>query len=178
MRRLISLVAAGSLLFGLAIGASASAQAGTLSNGGVVVSWDDALMYEPAATDIKTYKFQYANNTGLEVLSLKLTLTDKFADAVGSPDSEIFLKVGQTGFLDLQNVVKSDLTEGLGPYTLTVRVEYWPSSGLSASETTAPFMFLSRTTPSTGETVRCINKKTLKIKTFKGTKCPAGWKKV
>lgn len=181
MRRTFLVLAASvGLVAGALVATASPAVAGTLETNGVVVSWDDSAMYAPAkgAFDSKDYKFQYANNSAFEVLTLKLTLTDKFGDDVASPDSDLFVKPGGTGFLDLSYVTYSKLTEGLGPYTLTLRVEFYPSSGLSASEVKAPFKFVSRAAPAPAKTVKCINKETLKIKTFKGTKCPAGWKKI
>ena len=160
------------------MGVSSPAQAGTLDTGGVVLSWDDSTFFAPEADGNKTYKFQFANNSGFEVLSLKATISDKFGDPLGIPGSDLFVKPGTTGFVDVSFVQYSELNNGLGPYTLTLRVEHYSSSGLGATEVTSPITFLSRTNPSAGKTVRCINKKTLKIKTFPGTKCPAGWKKV
>lgn len=163
------------LALGILVVVAPTATAGTLTAGGVALSWDDSTFYAPKDDlDLKEYKFTYANNSSTDAL-VTIDLTDKFGDKVGVGDFAS-AKPGQTGFLEISFVYAKKLTNGLGPYTLTMTVK--PFSG-SDAQATAPITFLSRAAGAApGKTVRCINKTTLKIKTFKGTKCPAGWKKI
>lgn len=157
------------------VGGVSPVQAGTLSAGGVTLSWDDGTMYAPKndAFDFKDYKFTYANNSATDA-SIQIEMTDKFSDKVGVGDIDL-AKPGQTGILEINLVTSKELTNGLGPYTLTLTVK--PFTG-SDSQATFPISFLSRDSGPAAKTVRCINKKTLSIKTYKATKCPSGWKLV
>jgi hypothetical protein len=189
VKKLAVLGASIALLGGALVGVAAPANAGQVDVQGASLSWDDATFYMP--TGCSRFKFNWANNTGRELLVLRMTLTDPFGDSVVN-DSKIGIDNGTSGFFDRQ-ICNHQLENGMGPYVVTLTIEDYTSIGGGAWSSSANLMFIPRpgtsapapaaTTPSTagrpgaGASIRCVNKKTFKIKTFKAKKCPKGWVK-
>jgi hypothetical protein len=112
-----------------------SASADGLSVLGGTVSWPDT-MY--VATGCSKYEIQYANGTGVELLSLGFDLTDPYGASVAW-DSQIGIKAGISGSWDIQ-ICSWKFTNGNGPYTMKVTVKDYAGTARSA---TKQIMFLT-----------------------------------
>jgi hypothetical protein len=186
IRRALSLFTAVIMVSGLSIGVSSVARAGQLDVQGASLSWDDSTFYMP--TGCSRFKFNWANNTGRRLLKLGFTMTDPFGDSVAW-DSKIGIESGTSGFFDEQ-ICRHQLENGLGPYTVTLTIEDYTSMGAGAFAASGQLNFIPRpgSAPAPSETakrpgasgaaqVRCVNRNTFVVKTFKRKACPRGWVK-
>ena len=140
IRKVFAVVAAGAVAFsGLLVGAPA-AQAGSLNVLGVTMSWDDSTMYAPQLCSI--YKFRYNNGFGGRLSTMGFTLTDPYGNQVAR-STEIGVPAGASGIWNEQ-ICKQQLSNGLGPYTMTLQIEDYYSSSQEAS---TPFYFIERPSP-------------------------------
>ena len=82
---------------------------------GFSVTWSDT-MYFP--TGCSNFSFKYQNNTGMKLLQVGFILTDPWGEKVAD-NSLIGAPSGGSGTWNEQ-ICKSSLKNGLGPYTINV----------------------------------------------------------
>ena len=140
IRKVFALVAAGAVAFSGALISAPAAQAGSLNVLGVTMSWDDSTMYAPQGCS--RFKFSYYNGFGGMLLRIAYTLTDPYGNQVAW-DSEIGVPAGASGTWNDQ-ICSFALSNGLGPYTMTLEIEDYYSSSREAS---TPFYFIERPSP-------------------------------
>jgi hypothetical protein len=189
VKRLSVFAASIALVMGGLIGVASPANAGQVEVQGASISWDDATFYMP--TGCSRFQFNWSNQTGRRLLALRLSMTDPFGDSVVS-DSKIGIESGTSGFFDRQ-ICRHQLENGLGPYRVTLTIEDYTSLGGGAWASTADLNFIPRPgeapaptqtaapaqtpKPTAAKPIRCVNKKTFAVKSFKAKKCPRGWVK-
>jgi hypothetical protein len=146
----------------------------TLEVSGFSVSWPK-VMYLPSGCS--RFEFKYVNNSPKKFLEVGFELKDQFGGSVAS-DSLIGAPPGRTGIWDEQ-ICKSALDSGVGPYKIKVYIEDYSSAGGGTLEEYSDVYFTQRPTASTSKTtsIKCV--KGSQTKTVAGTKpkCPTGWKK-
>lgn len=111
------------------------------------VSWDASAFYEP--TGCSSFNFDYVNGTGIRLLEFSMELKSRFGDKLAD-QSVIGMPAGTSGRWSTQ-ICKSALTDGRGPYTVTLHVEDYNGSVRTAD---AQLTFLSRTSTVTAPTVK------------------------
>ena len=116
------------------------AQAASADVMGATVSWDDSKMFRPSGCS--RYMFNYSNGTGIRLLILGFSLTDPYGNVVAN-NSQIGINPGITGNWNTQ-ICRSQVSNGLGPYTLTVEIKDYAGSVRNAS---APFSFVEPPAP-------------------------------
>ncbi len=134
-------LAALAIAAGFAIGGPASpAQAApSIDVFGFKVSWQDQ-MYFP--TGCSNFEFQYENNTGFALLQVGFILTDPWGEKVAD-NSLIGAPTGGSGVWDEQ-ICKSSLKNGLGPYTIKVYIQDYSSRGGNTREKFSTVTFTAR----------------------------------
>ncbi len=86
---------------------------------GAQATWDPNSFFQP--TGCSSFNFNYNNGTGLRLLQLQFQVKSKFGDSM-IRESEIGIPAGNSGVWRVQ-VCRSDLTDGLGPYTTELSIE-------------------------------------------------------
>lgn len=163
-----------------------TSHAGSVDVLGATVSWDDNAMTYPR-DGCYSYRFNYVNNTGIELLTLRFELLNQQGRLVTN-NSQIGIKPGISGIWTQQIC-----TSAVAPTdTFTVRAEIKDYAG-SAREASVPFAFVGATprvitspaapvvSPSnpTGakRASKCYNNKTGERIRVESKKCPKGWMK-
>jgi len=165
------------------------AHAGQLDVAGAKLSWEDQTFYEPVGCS--RFTLNYENGAEGKIFKLEYSITSRFGDQVAR-DSVVGIDAGLSGTFNPQ-ICSNRLRDGLGPYTVTLRIEDYAGSSREAS---SPLTFLSRndesqaaaqnsSSSSAGQSkfVRCIKKSNFKQKRYKGKwakrdRCPKGWIKI
>lgn len=106
---------------------------------GFEVSWPE-VMYFP--TGCSNFEFKYRNNVGVDLLQVGYILSDPYGDKIAN-DSLIGAPSGGSGTWNEQ-ICKSDLGAGLGPYILKVYIKDYASRGGNTREASANLMFTNR----------------------------------
>jgi hypothetical protein len=122
------------------VGVSLPAQAGSLEVLGATVTWDEASLFEP--TGCSSFNFRYVNGTGLRLLQLEFQVKSRFGDSVVR-ESQIGIPAGTSGQWRVQ-VCKSELIDGLGPYSTELSIEDYDGTVRTATGTLS---FKSRNAP-------------------------------
>lgn len=115
LKILLAFVVAGSA----AIMPAVPANSAEISVVGGKLSWDETSFYAP--TGCSSFSFNYENGTGIELLEFSMEIKSRYGDVLAW-DSVIGMPAGVTGTWSVQ-ICKSDLTDGLGPYSVTLHVE-------------------------------------------------------
>lgn len=121
---------------------NAPSRAAELSVSGGQLSWDESTFFEP--TGCSSFTFNYFNGTGIRLLQFKMEIKGRFGDKL-TDRSVIGMPVGVTGAWSVQ-ICKHQLTDGLGPYTVSLQVEDYNGSVRS---TQGQLFFKSRTATAT-----------------------------
>lgn len=132
----LAVLAALALLGGIAV-PTASANAATLNVENVTVTWDEATFYAPDGCS--SFAFDYANNIGFELLTLRMLITDQYGSVIDR-ESEIGVKSGASGRWDVQ-ICSFELTNGLGPYQVQLNIQDYNSVSRFS---TLPLTFIAR----------------------------------
>ena len=137
IRRIMVATASLALVAGITGLGAAPAQAGQLNVLGVTVTWPDT-MYR-AEDNCSKYFFDYANNIGFELLTVRLDILDPFGASLAS-EVEIGVPNRASGTWDVQ-LCPFHFTNGNGPYTFRLTIKDYYSTSRSAE---TPFVFTSR----------------------------------
>lgn len=146
----------------------------TLEVSGFSVSWPK-VMYFPSGCS--RFEFKYINNSPKTFLQVGFKLTDTFGGSIAS-DSLIGAPPGRSGLWDEQ-ICKSALESGLGPYRIKVYIEDYSSNGGGTLEQYSDVYFTQRPSASTSKStsIKCTKGTLKKTVTGVNPKCPTGWKK-
>jgi hypothetical protein len=106
------------------------------------VTWDESTFYEPIGCS--SFSFNYVNGTGIRLLEFKIEIKSRYGDKLNS-HSVVGMPAGVTGAWTAQ-ICKSQLTDGLGPYTVTLQVEDYSGSVRTGQ---GQLLFKSRTAAAT-----------------------------
>ncbi len=146
----------------------------TLQVSGFSVSWPK-VMYFPSGCS--RFEFKYVNNSPKTFLQVGFKLSDPYGGSVAS-DSLIGAPPGRSGIWDEQ-ICKSALESGLGPYRMKVYIEDYASAGGGSLEQYSDVYFTQRPTASTNKatSIKCTKGSLKKTVTGVNPKCPTGWKR-
>jgi hypothetical protein len=119
---------------------AAPANSAEISVIGGKLYWDENSLYAP--TGCSSFSFNYENGTGIRLLEFSMEIKSRFGDSL-ERESIIGMPAGVTGTWSSQ-ICKSQLSDGLGPYSVTLHVEdYNGSVRLAQGE----LLFISRSAP-------------------------------
>ena len=110
-----------------------------LETNGAVITWDEKTMFLPQPTTV--LNFNYANFTGVDLLTLKLRITDPYGTLL-LWETEVGVSNGTTGSWSNYLFYSSVPSQGyLGPYTATIEIADYYSNVRTA---TKEFYLLAR----------------------------------
>lgn len=176
------LVAVGLVTVGVAIAPPASA--GTLSGGGITLTWDDSRFFVP--NGCSSYPFTVQTDGQVNVGNV--VIVSQFGDKLGS---SVFFDsyTARQPQLSQETVQVCGRPDQSQPMNVIVQIDAAKFGGTSVL-VEGPLVLQPRQVPAAkptsveppqpeGKSIRCINKKTFKKKTFQGVeKCPKGWIKI
>lgn len=142
------------LIISLALATNVSAASSTdktLENSSARLTWSEPWYVDKVCT---YHDLNYQNNSGAQLLGLEYSIRDSLGHEIRS-DSEIGLVSGAKGTWNVQicgNTIPLMLTEGLGPYTLRLKVKTF-MNGTSQVETPLTFTLAPTAVPTPTPTV-------------------------
>ena len=96
-----------------------SANAGELNLIGATVKWSDNMYI---ATGCSNYDFNYANNTGINLLNMSFYVTDEYGDQVVTQSQSGGMDNGVSGTWNTQ-ICNFQFKSGIGPYNTKLTIK-------------------------------------------------------